>query len=365
MKEHAAYFENIIDSCIECGLCTRIQEQSGCFARNFASFARDMLATIEEGSFKTVAGPVWTCTMCGACTARCPAAIDAYEFMHQARCVLNPKQPDIIQKFAPMRTDLDSNPFAQLRAIRKPVYPDALDEDGACKALFFPGCALGTYAPELTAAVFEHLYDTGKADGISYTCCSNPLFFMGDSGLLRQATADLADKLHAYGVEEIIVACPSCYAALCRYQNDGVLDESLCMTPLPVLLAEQGMAIDPHVLENAGFDTVCVKDACRDRNDGVFATSVRQLLGNIEVVELHHTRRNSRCCGSGGLVPLYDADAADEKRWAVLQEFDDTETSCLVTMCVNCSLALRQDGDTNIVHYLELLFDQPIDWDAL
>ena len=333
--------------------------------RNYADFARDMLAAIEEGIFETVTDPVWSCTMCDACTTRCPADIDAYEFVHQARCVLNPEQPSIIQEFAPMRTDLDSNPFAQLRATRKPVYPDALDEDGACKALFFPGCALGTYAPELTAAVFERLRDAGEVEGITYACCSNPLFFMGDPKLLHQAATALADKLRAHGVEEIIAACPSCYAALCGYQNDGILAESLRITALPVLLAERDMAIDPHVLENADFDTICVKDACRDRNDGVFATSVRQLLGDIEVVELHHNRRNSRCCGSGGLVPLYDADAADEKRWAVLQEFDDTETSCLVTMCVNCSLALRQDGDTNIVHYLELLFDQPIDWDAL
>ena len=64
-------------------------------------------------------------------------------------------------------------------------------------------------------------------------------------------------------------------------------------------------------------------------------------------------------------MSLYDEEVSADKRWALLSEFDDTGASCLVTMCVNCSVALRQDGDTNIVHYLELLFREPIDWTAV
>ena len=365
MEDHVTYFENVIDACAECGVCAKIQEQSGCYVRNYADFARDMLEAIDSKDFENVTDPAWACTLCGACTARCPAHIDAYEFVFRARNVLNPEQPSIVQQFAPLRTDLESNSFAQLRTIRKPAFPDALEEGSACEKLFFPGCSLGTYAPELTAAVFRHLNETEEADGVSYSCCGNPFYFMGDPQLLRQSASALASKLDSCGVKQIVTACPSCYAALCSYQRDGILDETLSITPLPVILADQGMTVSPQAIENAGFDTLSIKDACRDRNDGAFATSVRQILGNAEVIELKHNRRNSRCCGSGGLVPLFDPEMSDDKRWLILEEFDNTEASCLVTMCINCSLALRQDGDTNIMHYLELLFEQPVDWDAL
>ncbi len=356
MDEHAAYFNNVATTCRKCGLCTAAQSESGCCQIDYADFARMMLDAIDRDEFQDVTDLVWSCTLCGACTAHCPAHISAYEFVHRARCVLNPVQPAIVQKFAPMRTDLASSSFKQLRKTRKPAFPDALCEAGACEKLFFPGCSLGTYEPELSARAFAHLKDTDRADGISYECCGNPLYLMGDPALLRQSAQSLADKLQSHGVAEIVVACPSCFSALLGYRDDGILDASVAITPLPVVLAQQGLRVRPDDLAKAGFDTVCVKDACRDRNSGTFAASVREILGETEAVELAHNRRRSRCCGSGGLVPLYDTDASDDKRWCILQEFDDTEASCLVTMCANCSLALRQDGDENIVHYLGLLW---------
>ncbi|NHM16758.1 hypothetical protein GMI69_08855 [Eggerthellaceae bacterium zg-887] len=356
MDEHAAYFNDVATACRRCGLCTTAQSESGCCQIDYADFARMMLDAIDRNEFQDVTDPVWSCTLCGACTARCPAHISAYEFIHRARCVLNPLQPSIVRRFAPMRTDLASSSFKQLRAAHKPAFPDALSEAGTCERLFFPGCSLSAYEPELSASAFAHLKATNRADGVSYECCGNPLYFMGDPVLLRQLAQSLADKLEAHGVTEIIVACPSCYSALLSYRDDGILSASVAITPLPVVLAQQGMRACPDALAKAGFDTVCVKDACRDRSSGVFAASVREILGETTIVELAHNRRSSRCCGSGGLVPLYDTDASDDKRWCVLQEFDDAEASCLVTLCANCSLALRQDGDTNIVHYLSFLW---------
>ena len=364
MNDLAMFFTETIDACLECGLCTKVQGQSGCYELNYADFARVMLESLESGNAENVEGPAWSCTLCGACTAHCPTHISAYEFVYHARCALSPRQPHIVELFEPMRTDRETNIFRQLRAMRTSLPPDVLDEAAPCETLFFTGCALQGYAPELTVRVFNHLRETGSANGITYRCCGNPLHFMGDPELTRQASHDIALKLESCGTRRIITACASCHAMLRRYQAEGLLDASLQIVPLPVILADQGMTVSPQALAAAGLDSVSIKDVCRDRDSAQFAESVRTILGEVEVVELAHNRRNSRCCGAGGLVPLYDEEVSDDKRWSVLAEFDDTEASCLVTMCINCSVALRQDGDTNIVHYLELLFDQPIDWAA-
>ena len=365
MENHVAYFEETADTCIECGLCTKTQADAGCYEYSYASFARAMIGAMANGDFEEVCDPVWSCALCGACTARCPVNIDAYEFVYHVRCVLNPVQPDVVGKFEHMRSTSDANPFQQLRRIYGPILPDAFESAGTCARLFFPGCSLGTYAPALTRKVHEHLSRTGKVDGITYSCCGNPSYFMGDPQGLEHSANILGNKLQALKTEEIIMACPSCYAALGKYQEDGFLDASVSIKPLPGVLVEEGMAISQQAMEDEGYSSTCVKDACRDRNSGVFAKSVRQLLHEVEIKELQHNCRNSRCCGSGGLVPLYDEETAGDKRWSLLQEFDDTEAQCMITMCVNCSVALRQDGDTNIVHYLELLFGTPIDWDSL
>ena len=365
MNEHAEYFKHVIDTCVECQLCMKIQRGSGCHECNYSNFARSMLDAMAREEFGNVADPVWSCTLCEACTARCPAQISAYDFVHHARCVLNPEQPLIVKRFNSMLPDPELNSFAQLRKIFKPPAPDALDEKAPCRKLFFPGCSLGTYASELACTVYDYLRSEGISDGISYRCCGNPCYLVGSSQLVRQTAASLIENLGAHGVEEIVVACPSCYATLLGYKEHADVDCAFSLTPLPVVLAEQGLTIDPEYAAELGFDTVCIKDACRDRNSGDFAMSVRKILGSLSVIELEHNRRDSRCCGSGGLVPLYDSSVSDDKRWAVLQEFDDTEASCLITMCMNCSVALRQDGDTNIFHYLELLFGKPVDWNAL
>ena len=364
-ENHAAYFENAAEACIECGLCTRIQEQSGCYELTYADFARAMIEAMNSGDYENVTDPAWSCTLCGACTARCPAHISAYDFVRHVRCVLNPEQPGIVGEFAPMRPDLETNSYRRLRAIREPLLPDAFDGEGACSKLFFPGCSLGTYAPELARDVYNHLHESYDVDGITYLCCGNPYYLMGDMQLSRQWASDLSQKLNARGVEQIIVTCPSCYAMLCTYREQGLLAESLTITALPVVLADQGMRIDPNVAKDAGFDSLSIKDACRDRSSSIFATSVRQILSDVDVVELKHNRRDSRCCGSGGLVPLYDEETSEDKRWSLLDEFDDSGASCLITTCMNCSFALRQNGDTNIMHYLELLFGQPVDWERL
>jgi Ni,Fe-hydrogenase I small subunit len=46
-------------------------------------------------------------------------------------------------------------------------------------------------------------------------------------------------------------------------------------------------------------------------------------------------------------------------------EFQETNADCLVTACVSCTNSMLRSGTpVSAHHYLELLFDTPIRWEA-
>jgi Fe-S oxidoreductase len=133
---------------------------------------------------------------------------------------------------------------------------------------------------------------------------------------------------------------------------------------LSEVLANEGLRIPPE--QSAVMGSACIHDSCPDRRYGVDAAAVRRLLEGVELREMQHNRRDSRCCGLGRLQFLSDPASGERQRRERIGEFTETGAKQLVTYCFSCTNAL-QDPRAGLasIHYLELLFDIHIDWPAV
>lgn len=365
------YFEHVAASCIECGICARIQREGMCPAHEYGPFARDFLRQSAEGEFSDeMMFAVFTCALCGECTAECPADIDAAEFTRNARFDVHEQQPDRVAAYRPMLTDCVDNIFSGLLRVQGVAYPDALADDAAAddrgESLFFPGCTLSAYAPNLTEETMAYLREAGEADCITALCCGNSLRGIGVLDRYDAYAAALGARMVERGVKRIITACPNCYYSLANLQQRGIVSSDIELACLPELLVQRGARISGDGRLASGIDAFTVHDSCPDRFERRFATSIRALLpAGSRTVEMAHAGLDAICCGSGGMVSFADVEVCKVRRARRLDEFKQTDAECLVTGCISCANSMRRgDGTAKTYHYLELLFDTPIDWDA-
>jgi Fe-S oxidoreductase len=112
--------------------------------------------------------------------------------------------------------------------------------------------------------------------------------------------------------------------------------------------------------------SVCVYDACPDRELGVFGPSVRRLFEGSDLREMRHHGQKALCCGLGRLFFISNPIWSEKLRKKCIEEFKETQADLLVTYCFSCDNALQdvQEGVSS-VHYLELLLGMHVDWDAV
>lgn len=366
-----AYFERISDSCIECGLCARVQREGDCPAHEYGPFARDFMEESARGELSSQMDfAVFTCALCGECTSECPVSIDAAEFTRNARFAVHAADPVRVADYRPMLTDRVGNIFSGLLDVQKVTYPDALADD-ACKedrgeSLFLPGCTLSAYAPELTRATMAYLCEMGEADCMTAYCCGNPLRGIGVLDRYDTYTGQLTQRMLERGVKRIVAACPNCFYSLDELQKRGTLDAGIQLVCLPELLVHHGVRIDAMGPLVPGLHTFAVHDSCPDRFERRFARSIRSLLPEgSDVLEMEHAGLDAICCGSGGMVSFADVKVCETRRARRLEEFERTGADCLVTGCISCSNSMRRGDETvRTYHYLELLLGMPVDWDT-
>lgn len=244
------------------------------------------------------------------------------------------------------------------------------------RSLFFPGCSVVNFAPSLMDRAYATLAEAGEADGISLLCCGKLLAFEPEADTVCPAfEADLCDALAATGTERIIAACPNCAAELRRVVAKDERAAAVEIAALPEVLASCGAAIDGAAAkafsERNGIPfagaapKLAVHDSCPDREAGMFARGTRSLLPAELVVEMEHNRASSRCCGSLAKAAGKTEAAARqaEQRGA---EGASAGADAIVTACMSCASQLSSfQTELPVIHYLELLYGERIDWAAL
>lgn len=318
------------------------------------------------------------CCFCGHCTAACARHIAAPESMRAWRELfmragwMPPDDSRLVM------VDNEWNIFSAYRAIYGIAYPeftmlDAL-QAGEADTVLFPGCSLVSYAPELTRTLGQWLTDSGVSWALCDACCGSPLMSAGMFERAHALRARLIEQMVDAGIRRLVTICPGCAD---EFRAD--LPASIELVPLPELmceiLAQRKEAGRPSGLSPRALESVTFFDSCHDRNDMRNANALRlliaQMIPDVHITEMEHSRRGTLCCGAGGAVASYDANITQQRVWRVIDEAKKTGAQTVITMCPTCTYtiaqALLESGDDTIenIHYLEALFDGAIDWEAV
>jgi hypothetical protein len=400
------------------------------------------------------------CCFCGHCTASCATRMTAPARMREWR------EPLMLSGLMPVddsklvMVDNEWHIFSAYRAIYGIAYPEFLqlpdlaDDTGARDAasnvdanaadgtaagagavgaagaadgsagvtvdtLFFPGCSLVSYAPELVRRIGQWLDDAGCHWALSDDCCGSPLM---SAGLFERSVAlreRLLGQIRATGIIRVLTVCPGCGEELAEVFGDEV-----DIVPLPELICEHisaggkmpggsggseipgsggggggnsnnsGGGGDNGDGSNNGAcgkpdddkpgcpgtapDSLTFFDSCHDRFDTRHGTAVRKLLKlcfpQTPQLESEHHGKQTLCCGAGGAVSPFDPEISARRAWRVIDEARATGASTLITTCPTCTYTIAQTllGATAgqapgllSRNYLELVFGQAIDWAAV
>ncbi len=279
----------IREYCVNCGLCLKECEFVGKVFES-PNLMRDQL---EAGYSKENMKIPYSCTLCGFCEAFCPSELNLGKVLLEIReRMVDEGQGSLpgAKKFV----EIDQNRvFSDEFAISIP------DPNGEKTThVFFPGCNLSGYSPELVLKTYDYLRSILPGTGIMLGCCGNPTLELGETvkfeGMLRSLEAELGKM----GATRMILACPYCYYTFKRF---GARFE---IVSLYEVMAEQGLP------ENGrkGSATFSIYDSCRARWEFGIQDSVRQIITDLghTIDEMRYSRELTRCCGMGGGISYAD-----------------------------------------------------------
>ncbi len=325
------------DYCVNCGLCLKECEFVG---KTFESpsLMRDQL---EAGYSKESIKVPYSCTLCGFCEAFCPSELNLGKVILEIREKLtNDGQGPmpVAKKFVEIEQNrVSSDEFA----ISIPD-PDAQKTT----QVFFPGCNLSGYSPQIVLKAYDYLRKILPGTGIMLGCCGNPILEIGETEKFQGILRNLEAGLEKIGATRMILACPYCNYT---FKRSGARFE---IVSLYEIMAEYGLP------ENAikGDSTFSIYDACRARWEFGMQDSVRKIITDLghTFEEMRYSRELTRCCGMGGGISYADMKLQKTMtRNAVAEAEHD-----LVTYCATCRETFSAEKPA--VHVLDLVFNP--DW---
>ncbi len=333
-----------VDGCTECGLCI-----TDCLVqKRKKSSARDLLwQVLADAETEEAKWFVTHCMLCGLCTFECPAGLSMPRAVTAARSLLLAKGVICLEPYQVVLVDRDVN-FYSLHRDTFGIHYDDLKRERA-ETLFFPGCSLCTYSPELTRAAYGWLENQLGEIGFSEECCGYPLMETGALERAERYNAHLRKQFDRLHTRRVVSACPHC---------SEYLRETQCgmeVISLYELMNQRDFRVRSEYL-------LTLHDACPDR-DAPSANATRQILKDSRVVEMPHHEACTLCCGLGGLVSITDPDLADEAARMRFSEVKQSGADLCVTTCMACAYHLNAgSGQSRFVHLLELAFGIRFDY---
>jgi Fe-S oxidoreductase len=271
------------------------------------------------------------CSLCHRCSAVCPRQYDPSRmFLEFRRQAVEHNQVDL-SPFRPLLT-YERLGFSQL--FRHYYLPDG------CGTTFFPGCALAGTHPAAVRRTFALLKKTEPDMGMILDCCLKPSHDLGRQAFFDRHFTALLHRLEKKRVQQIIVACPSCYAVFKEHAPH------LNTRTAYELLARAG--VKPV---RTSVTSVAVHDACQTRFDPNIHQAVRDIIkrAGLSVAELPDNRINTCCCGEGAAAGFVSPELADSWTRGRLDAFKQTPTACY---CAGCTQRFNKNAAT--FHLLDL-----------
>lgn len=271
------------------------------------------------------------CTLCGLCTAVCPVGIDPAAYFLALRQEVRAAKGADDPRHAPL---IAYERKGTSRAFTFYGLPEQ------CDTVFFPGCALPGSRPGTVLGVYEKLKLTVPNLGIVLDCCLKPSHSLGRKDHFDASFREITDYLLAQGIKKVLVACPNCHRIFSEHGTDFTVET--------VYEAFADVAGAPPECGRTG---VVIHDPCVSRELEPVQDAVRKLAARrgLQVEEMSHARRKTRCCGRGGGVNFLRPGTLEEAAAARSAEAGGRP---IVTYCAACAETYRSKATT--LHVLDL-----------
>lgn len=281
------------------------------------------------------------CNLCDTCTVYCPNEFELADIFLQIRREL------VRQGAGPLEGHNPVTKFHQPLGFSSFFTTKLNDKQaGETKRVFFPGCSLSSYAPDVVQETYQYLQDNLPGTGFVLKCCGAPTNMVGQEDKFENRFQDLIADVRALGADEIITACPDCTHNIIDHKPDDIK-----VTPLYEVLDEIGIPKERKGV--AEGKTIAIHDSCTARHFPKIHESVRNIAQDLglEIDEFEHNREDTRCCGFGGMVLLANQDLSTD---VMARRASQTDRE-VVTYCAACRESMAM-VDKPAYHLLEFIF---------
>ncbi len=316
---------SVEQECISCGLCRKECRYLQTYGLPIDQ-AGDALAENLKLS------QLFSCSLCGLCTAVCPQDIDPAAMFAALRREAVARNLGTFKEHNPLTS---YERWGGSRTFSWYGLPDG------CQTIFFPGCALSGSRAQRVEQLVALLRKDIPTMGVVLDCCSKPSHDLGRSDYFSRSFGRLRSSLIQSGVRKVLVACPSCFKMFEQY-GDGLQVQTIYE-----VLAEQDFG--PKKMDGE----VTVHDPCGIRNQPQVHEAVRRLIlsTGLRITEMKHQGVKTVCCGEGGAVGYLNKEFADT--WTGIR-VDEAAGKQIITYCAGCTHFLGRLTPTG--HILDLLF---------
>jgi len=344
-KKSTEILEIFAQGCSQCAICLSACSLLDDLGLTPCEIAQNILDDQISDELVTA---IQRCDTCGRCGQDCPVDLTPMDLIKAAREVLIQNGRIDPEDYDVMLVDREWNFFSIYQETYGICYDDlqTLNYD----TLFFPGCTLRCYSPELTRAVFSWLKDQGLNVGFTNLCCGKPLDSIGLKSQAQSYLDRLRREIDCNGVHQIVTTCPNCEQQL-RACLPGIEIRSI-----NGLLVKAGIQLK-------GAETLTFHDSCPDRDQRQNLMNVRKLFEGYRQIEMMSHGKDTLCCGSGGIVSMINPDLCTTRAERRLKEFSASGADICITSCMACAHRLQRPGGADQVrHCLEYLFDIQVDY---
>ena len=330
---------------------------------------------------------VRTCLGCDRCTAHCPEGLSASSLRAAWRNILRTGGLIADGEVAGLLVDRTWDIFSVFRATQDIGYDDlpllhvepvdssetrweAPDSHPRAATLFFPGCTLCSYAPELTRLAFGWLQEHIGPCLLATQCCASTLEGVGEGERATAWKRRVLERAREQGVVRVVTVCPGCQLRLEPVAAE--VAPAMEFVPLARLLVDAGVRVGVEALEGYGLP-ISVVDSCQDRA-GDHGPAIRELFEEVESVPFPATGKDAWCCGASGSVNTVDMRFTRDCTRRQLARGAQAGASTLITACPTCAYTYAferwtaaaqgdaTDAAPRSLNYLEAVFDSRIDW---
>ena len=187
------------NNCINCKRCYN----SCTMMSKYSSSPKELMKKIitDKSVDKNIP---YSCSSCAVCNLKCPKDIKIKEMFYDMR-------KDIFNNDKKNINDIGYNSvkFHQINSFL-PIFSRSFSNKST-KKLFFPGCSLASYSPEIVLKTYEYLKENIDDLSIAFKCCGKPTLSMGDMDKFKIYYSQVENLFLENEIEEVIVACPNCF----------------------------------------------------------------------------------------------------------------------------------------------------------